>query len=498
MEKIRFRLVSVQPDFGYVSSLIFILSYARTKTRLRNLLTGQEPKKPAITPSFALILHPETGNQFEKLCGLLAVVTLFLGGCTIFRSNQPNLTIDVAEQLPNEWAVVDSLREINIDDDAEMEYLIFFAYDGGAIGVAVYDQISPDAVTADDGVTSQSVGVSKLYTVLPTFWGEQRRGWTAVPANATGAIPHFVAPPGQAENLSLTPVKRIKTADGSSAIDDSGTLVGNVDELIIRGGDSYITFLWWENTIDGYGVAQIHAPGGFSAEEWGAGLVNQAPLIAAVGAAPMHDRSQLCRKYRFQRQALRHDPADQATQQRPVYRQPITYLQFPMGIHFCGAIPAHPFYPEGVVLAYLLQPAAHGNLIQPGNGQFASGQSDSTADEARRAALQTVIDETINLELLANERIVDIKTRALIPAPALHAIAEGTEIPLPTTVCVDLIANETQIRRRLFFTLLHHPLAQGAQRRDRFYIANVNALPLTMDGIGSTCQEIIEQSPPRE
>ena len=161
--------------------------------------------------------------------------------------------------------------------------------------------------------------------------------------------------------------------------DDAGAPVSKVDELIIRGGGSHITFLWWENTIDGYGVAQIHAPWGFSNEIPGAELANQTPLVSAIGSAPMNDRSQLCRKYRFQRQVV------PSTSPRAVYRQPITYIQLPLGIHFCGGIPAHPFYPEGVVLAYLLQPGAHGNLIQPGNGQVVSGQTDSATAEERRA-----------------------------------------------------------------------------------------------------------------
>ncbi len=39
-------------------------------------------------------------------------------------------------------------------------------------------------------------------------------------------------------------------------------------ELLIRGGDTHLTFVWWRDAMYGYGVTQLAAEGGFRGVDW--------------------------------------------------------------------------------------------------------------------------------------------------------------------------------------------------------------------------------------
>ena len=83
------------------------------------------------------------------LAGLMLTAAWFLTGClpvTVRRYPEPDLTT----ALPSPWTPVmfDSIRllsrghpwnKINIDGDTAPEYLIFFTYDSGQVGAAIYD-----------------------------------------------------------------------------------------------------------------------------------------------------------------------------------------------------------------------------------------------------------------------------------------------------------------------------------------------------------------------
>ncbi len=95
-------------------------------------------------------------------------------------------------------------------------------------------------------------------------------------------------------------------------------------------------------------------------------MTRLAPVASLVGLEPIRDelaRSVLCRETRYDRIVLE---TEQATT--------IEYRPTDMGITFCRTpLPPYPFYPEGVVLAFL----------QPEN----QGDTNRTAEDYRVAVL---------------------------------------------------------------------------------------------------------------
>ena len=95
-------------------------------------------------------------------------------------------------------------------------------------------------------VALQPFGYYKPYRLLPSYWAYTFGG---------GMGQGFVAPPGQ--GASVVPV--VVTADGGN---------GPPVELVLRGGTTHLTFVWWKNQAEGYGVTQLYAPGGFEGINW--------------------------------------------------------------------------------------------------------------------------------------------------------------------------------------------------------------------------------------
>ena len=49
--------------------------------------------------------------------------------------------------LPAGWQAVGTWQEVNIDADGSVEYLLFFSFDQGQVGAAIFDtQIASDVV----------------------------------------------------------------------------------------------------------------------------------------------------------------------------------------------------------------------------------------------------------------------------------------------------------------------------------------------------------------
>ena len=73
---------------------------------------------------------------------------------------------------------------------------------------------------------------------------------------------------------------------------DPGGDVPATNEAIIYGGGTVITVLWWRNAYNGYGIAQMAAPGGLTPGPPPAGDVlrplqkvdGQTPLTGLLGA----------------------------------------------------------------------------------------------------------------------------------------------------------------------------------------------------------------------
>jgi hypothetical protein len=242
--------------------------------------------------------------------------------------------------------------------------------------------------------------------------------------------------------------------------------------LILRGGNQYLTFSWWKNVVDGYGVSQIFAPGWFEGIDWTLWQRTPQPITSIVTVAPLNNRSLFCHKTRYD--LVTSEAADISA-----YQQPILFAATDLGIHFCYGSPAHPFYPEGVVLAYLLDARNRTTLlIDPLHGEEA----------------QTRLDQIFNPDALV--RVEDVLGYRDIPVPEASSAVTGA--PLTTSVCARIALrqseDETQLEKRwLLFILQHQPPRQDTPTPDRLYIANVNTVPAPAHGVALECSQIINQ-----
>lgn len=313
-------------------------------------------------------------QRYRALRATFTLLALFvlgsvLGGCG---GGEENLNIDLRPILPDSWSPIGDWESVNIDDDAPPEYLLFYHYDAsqdiydasrdilGPIGAVIYDAQSSESADL-------SAGNLRPYTLLPSY--------------RKGAGQGFVAPPEQTERVQTLSVTRTepdeidprRLFDGVEAAQGGQPPADNADnrpdELILLGarmpigGYNYISLFWWKGVERGYGSAQISAPGGVSAAKW-AGPANQSPIVEVRAMYPQHDRSLLCKESLFIRRIDKDNtnPSD--------YRTSVWYQETPSRLVFCYGAPATPFYPEGTVLAYLLQyldnPNAESDLITAG------------------------------------------------------------------------------------------------------------------------------------
>ena len=197
--------------------------------------------------------------------------------------------------------------QINIDNDLVPEYLLYFTYDNGQVGAIIYDQQtgaaaanSPTPIPAPNQPASQYVS----YQVEPSFWTR---------SDAPDTV-GFVAPPGTTiDLLRIEQVQRFAAGDptqAGTANPEPGENVPSTNELIIYGGPTVISVLWWRNAFNGYGIAQMEAPGGLQPEVTEADALR--PLRQVIGTTPLTNvlrRSVLCLEARFTR-ASASDPAD--------------------------------------------------------------------------------------------------------------------------------------------------------------------------------------------
>jgi hypothetical protein len=327
---------------------------------------------------------------------------------------------------PGGWTALGDWQPVNLDGDPADESLRFFRFDGGAVGALIAPLPSADAL-------------SEAVLLLPRHFGDRAAlgdGW--------------LAPPG-------TPLGDLHTR----VFDDNGRAT-----LLIRGGASHLTWVWGDGA-GGYGVSQVVAAGGFVGVDWAAWAASPTPLPQLVGRVPLADgrtRSQLCRWVTY-------------TQRRDVAG--ILYEATPGGLGFCAErVPPYPFYPEGVVLAYLLGP-------RPGGDEL----------PARLAPELTLrqLDADAAFDRLARERIEDI---AAYPALPVLRTPQGETVTTP--VCVELAeVDNLRARRWLVFTLRYFPYSVEAQLPARWAIAGVQLEPPPVgESPAHSCAAILSRRAP--
>lgn len=408
----------------------------------------------------------------SNVLALLAAALLavpWLGGCSV---GQPELEIPIAEFLPADWVTVGNWQEVNIDSDTPPEYLIFFTYNGGNSN----GENNPGAATAPvgaliyDSQADEGQGVDfKSYRLLPAYRAGTGQGFVAEPAqrDALGIFPISRTDPAEVRQTPSDPAvtTTLETQAGSGA-----------DELVILGGNTVLTVVWWQGGGNGYGITQVYAPGGLHyindpAGERDRAWAGNGPITSLHGYFPLEDRSLLCYEKLYVR------TLDPEATPPGAYRPAIRYQELPLGLRFCHAMPVHPFYPEGVVLAYLLNPSVESHLLHP------------NLAEAERARLAQFIEERADVAR-GRVQVEDVRAYRTVER------VEGVESPeLTTSACASIMSKEDG-PISLLFTLRHQPPDAEGEMPDRFYVTNVNEIPAPPGGPVVHCGDIIENGVP--
>ena len=110
-----------------------------------------------------------------------------LPGARATSASEPQLL----DTLPTGWQPVEfgggglfggqptTWQPINIDGDGALEYLLFFTYDNGQVGAAIYDQqtgSASDIGTAPASAPNQPIGTYIPYQIEPSYSDGGRRG----------------------------------------------------------------------------------------------------------------------------------------------------------------------------------------------------------------------------------------------------------------------------------------------------------------------------------
>ena len=269
--------------------------------------------------------------------GLLTMAIL-LSACRS-KNTAPTGGEILAQYLPTDWSyvtnssTVEGFQPINIDGDADNEWLLFYHYDSppgntnGPIGGIVYDvQQNSDPYNPDVVIPFpyQPMAFFVPYRLLPDW----------VPGKGQGYLGNT--------NVAWEAVKVPKTLD-------------QANELLVQGygannAVTRVSIFRWGGMTQGFDVTYFQ--GSYSAAvESGRELGDIVRKVVTLNA--LNDRSDLCEKTEWTRQG---DTA--------------SFASSPSAIEFCLGPPAQPTYPEAVVLAYLLtenKPNPPPTLVLPGS-----------------------------------------------------------------------------------------------------------------------------------
>ncbi|MBI3958303.1 MAG: hypothetical protein HY328_05790 [Chloroflexi bacterium] len=380
---------------------------------------------------------------------------LLLAGCS---QGEDPLNIDLRAILPTEWVAVGQWTPINIDADGEPEYLLFYTYDAsttadgeaiaGPIGGVIYDSQTPSSVPASEADARPPAPWLQPYTLLPSYWRGAGYGFVAPPkATPPHAFEVKRVLPDEVKNSYFT-VLAAQQIPGAAATATPAVLPAN-DELVVYGGESaiggvtHISIFWWSNTREGYGGTQIAASGGLKVEKWDGGE-SRSPIRQVRARYPENDRSQLCKESLWTRYL---DPDYTSP---GAFRPAVYYREGPRKLIFCYGIPETPFYPEAVVLAWLLDPSGYRELV---------------AEEAR---------ETVARTLAVYLRVFALQYHQTVDAIGPIQTTQGGA-PLQTTVRAWIVyPSETGEETRLYeFTLEHLPTNNSRRTTDQWRIVGV-------------------------
>ena len=434
---------------------------------------------------------------------MLLLPVLILSGCFGFSfGNEPVQGPDVLGTRPGDWQLVDAADPwtlVNIDADLEQEYLLFYTYDNlaapadgsarlGPTGVAVYDLQN----NTEDGNRRDQPGPSyTTYRVLPNYWRGADTGFVAEPGKQSAVKVQSVYRQDAAERITTLPPDTPNRVGVTN--EDEAAILGQLNqELIIEGGDTTISVVWWRNLEQGYGVASVHAAAGFRDKVYFPSLDGTTQLQDFSGLHPFHDRSQLCHMVRYVR--------------TPVIDAAVSYIdirfdQQSQGIRFCRGLsgPDKPFYPEGVVLAALLRPTGIGPTGADSNLPellAVPAVSDPTAESplvVTSSTPQAMPDAVLSAEgrnLLeelrqaiepATRNVFDNNNSATKIISGLygpHTVPfRGSKHQHSATVCIEVIDLALGTLDAYSFHLQHWPADYTDRRTDEWRIDRVEPIP---------------------
>lgn len=250
---------------------------------------------------------------------LLAALPLLAACGQQTSSAQPSEIL--AQYLPEDWTAltgasnVQGFQQVNIDGDADAEWLYFFHYDGqgetpGPIGGIIYD-------AQQDVQSQQPAAFFVPYRLLPDWRDGKGQGYLGE-----------------------------KTVDWSQAWIDPEVVDTLPNELVVTGlsaGDlvTRLSLFRWLDIGRGYGV--VHFVGNAGLLLGPSGRADDALIGDVVAYNRLNDRSRLCEKVVHTRQG---------TELRFAATQPAIVF-CPLAPEVTG-VPDQPTYPEAVVMAWLL------------------------------------------------------------------------------------------------------------------------------------------------
>lgn len=340
--------------------------------------------------------------------------------------------------LPAGWRAVRDWQPVNLDDDEEAENLLLFRFDNGQVGALL--------VEGDPAAPSDPP-----HQLLPRLFDEHRNFG---PGDLGQGV--IAAPGTMSQAITVTEVS------GSNPM----------KELVILGGGTHLTFVWWKGEGHGYGVTQIYAAGGFGVD-WGTWYEEPMPLTSVMAYEPLDDyraRANLCRIVLYTR---RTDlPSELPT---------IIFSPQPQGLHFCGSrIPDYPFAPEGVVMAYLHDPRVD-------NGAMLKFMTPGITPAQ--------VDAESGAEHWPLEYIADIAAYRSLPMRQEQAL-NG---PSPTTtVCVEFAEKANPaVRRWVLYTLRYQPSDPTQRQPERWTVSGaLREPPPLQPPPAGYCETILQRNAP--
>ena len=406
-----------------------------------------------------LVRMKRKSNQCPSRMHVFLSLSLFLlllaSGCFRLSGAADMPQPELIDYLPADWLIADKSQRISIDGDDEEEFLILYTYDGAPVGSVIYDfQDSTSFVTPDVEpipIPNQPSVLYVPYRLLPSY----------LPGTGQG----FIASPGTLANLEIYQVNRTTEPE----LREDGTAIP--DELIVYDGVRRITFVWWRDFYHGYGLTHVDVPGrlfGFTYRE-GEGA-DTSPPLAFQGHVPLNDRSLFCYQIRFVRTDGSLFPVPDIPDDKAIH-----YQHIPEGLRFCNGTPTFPFFPEGVVLAFLLNPTASSSV-------FDEALPQAERERIVQLFLQLLSDGTGNLRV---DEVIGQKMTEFADSQ------NGRRDLLDLHACAKVIG--TMGAEAFYFTLRHAPQNLTQRTTDRLYITRVDPIPAPQGMSNVNCHEVVQR-----